>query len=68
MQVNKTSNNPRKRCQNCGLPGNRMFCCEWCLDAYLARQNAHRVARRRQARSQSDKGSAPGANQAAAED
>ncbi len=60
MQVNKRSSNPRKRCHNCGLPCNGMFCCEWCLNTYWARQAAHRVADQRRERSQSNKGSTPG--------
>ena len=50
---------PTKRCQNCGLACNGMFCCEWCMNAYLARRDAHRIARRRPARSQPNEGKVP---------
>lgn len=56
MQVNKTTSSTKKHCHNCGLLCNGMFCCEWCLNTYCARQDAHR----RRARSQSNKGSTPG--------
>jgi hypothetical protein len=62
MQVNEGPKNPRERSHNCGLPCNGMFCCDWCTTAYLARRDAHRVARRRRAQSQPDKGSAAGAD------
>ena len=66
MQADKTSSGPTKRCHNCGLECTGMFCCEWCVNTYLARQDAHRVARRRRARSQPNEGSGPGARKAAA--
>lgn len=56
MPANETPKSPRKRCHNCGLPCNGMFCCDWCMSAYLARRDAHQAARRRRARSQPDKG------------
>ncbi len=62
MPANETPKSPRKRCHNCGLPCNGMFCCDWCMSAYLARRDAHQAVRRRRARSQLDKGSAPGAD------
>lgn len=65
MHGDKISSSPTKHCQNCGLACNGMFCCEWCMSAYLARRDAHQVARRRRARSRPNKGSAPGAGQTA---
>jgi len=62
MQTDKTPSGPTTRCHNCGLPCNGMFCCEWCINTYLARRDAHRVARRHRARSQPNEGSAPGAS------
>ena len=61
MPVNETPRRPRKRCHNCGLPCNDMFCCHWCLNTYLARREVHQAGRRRRARSHSNKGSVPGA-------
>ena len=29
------------QCQNCGQPCGGTFCCDWCMDAFLARQEAH---------------------------
>lgn len=57
MEINKTSNNSGKRCSNCGLRCKGMFCCEWCLNTYYARRDAHRC----QPPSQPDKKSAPAA-------
>ncbi len=65
MQADKPSGSPPKRCLNCGLACKGAFCCEWCMDTYLARQDAHRVARRRRARAQPNEDSAPGAGKAA---
>ena len=66
MQADKTSRSPTKRCHNCGLACKGMFCCDWCMDAYLARRDAHGAARRRRARSQLNEGSAPRASDTAA--
>ena len=68
MPANETPRRPRERCYNCGLPCNGMFCCDWCLNTYLARRDAHQVARQRRARSQSREGSVPAADQAASGD
>ena len=65
MHGDKISSSPTKRCHNCGLACNGMFCCEWCLSTYLARLDAHRIARRCRARLQPKDGSAPGAGQPA---
>jgi len=59
VQADNTLSRPTKRCHNCNLACNGMFCCEWCINTYLARQDAHRVSRRSCARSQPIEGSAP---------
>lgn len=66
MQADRIPSSPTERCHNCGLACNGMLCCEWCINTYLARQDAHRVARRRRARSHPNEGSAPGASETAA--
>ena len=66
MEANEASRNPKKHCQNCGLACNGMFCCEWCVSTYCARRDAHRMAGRRRAQSQSDEDSTPGEGQRAA--
>ena len=60
MEPEKISRKPRKHCHNCALACNGMFCCEWCLIAYCARRDAHRLAERRRAQSQSETNSTPG--------
>jgi hypothetical protein len=60
MNTEKTSRRPTKRCHNCGLACHGMFCCDWCMDAYLARRDAEEVARRRGGRSRPDERSGPG--------
>jgi hypothetical protein len=60
MQANKTSGRPTNRCHNCGLPCNTMFCCDWCVDAYLARLKVHRGEHGRPARTRLNKDSTPG--------
>ncbi len=65
MQADKTSSSPTKRCHNCGLECKGMFCCEWCVNTYFERQDAHRAARRSRARSQPNEGSRSGAGEAA---
>ena len=66
MQARKKPRGPKARCHNCGLECNRMFCCEWCVNTYVSRQNAHQAARRRRTRSQPDEGTGPLANETAA--
>ncbi len=62
MPTNEARGSLKKRCHNCGLPCNGIFCCDWCLNTYIARRDAHRVDRRRRARSRPDKGLASGAD------
>lgn len=62
MQANEAPRSPKGCCHNCGLPCKGMFCCDWCFDTYLARRDAHRVAHRRKAQAQPDKGSETAAN------
>lgn len=66
MRADKAPRDPRKRCHNCGLPCNGLFCSEWCIDTYLARRDAHQVARRRPARSQPNERTAREAGDSAA--
>ena len=61
MPTDDASRSPNKRCHNCGLPCKGMFCCGWCFKTYLARQDAHRAARRRRAPTKADKDSPAGA-------
>jgi hypothetical protein len=68
MPADDAHKNPKKRCHNCGLPCSGMFCCDWCLSTYLARRDAHQAVRQRRTRSQSNKCSPPGSDQAAAGD
>ena len=63
MLADKNLRSPTKRCHNCGLECNGMFCCEWCINTYLEREEAHRVARRAGAASRPNKGSTPDAGQ-----
>jgi hypothetical protein len=65
MKTDDTPSRPQKRCYNCSLPCNGMFCCDWCMDAYLARRDADRAARRRQTPEQPDQRSTPEANRTA---
>jgi hypothetical protein len=65
MQADRKTSGPTKSCHNCGLTCNGMFCCEWCINTYLARQDAHRVIRRCQAQSKPNEGSAPEAGKTA---
>ena len=46
MPKRKEQQKPNKRCHNCGLTCVGMFCCDWCMNTYLARRAAHQVARR----------------------
>jgi hypothetical protein len=66
MGTDKPPRRPTKRCYNCGLACNGMFCCEWCIDTYYARQDAQRAASRRRAQSQPNQGLAPGAGEISA--
>ncbi len=40
MPTNEAPRSPRKRCLNCGLSRDAMFCCDWCLNTFIARQDA----------------------------
>lgn len=42
MSTNRTSSEASTTCRNCGLGCRSMFCCDWCMDAYLARRDAGR--------------------------
>ena len=68
MRMNEQSRSPTKRCQNCALPCNGMFCCEWCMGTYLARRNAHDVARRERAALPSKERAGPESDQSVATD
>ncbi len=68
MPTNEAPKSPRKRCLNCRLSCDDIFCCDWCLKTYKARLDAHQVGHRQRASSQADKDSAPGAAQVAARD
>jgi len=46
MIADNASIKPGRCCHNCGLECNGMFCCAWCVNAYLARLDAHRTAHR----------------------
>ena len=40
MPTNEAARSPRKRCLNCGLSCDGMFCCDWCLNTFIARRDA----------------------------
>ncbi len=44
MSTNEGSRSPRKLCLNCGLSCDGMFCCNWCLNAFIARRDAAKEA------------------------
>ena len=44
MSRNEEPTNPRKLCLNCGLSCDGMFCCNWCLNAFMARRDAAKEA------------------------
>ena len=52
MKSDRASRIFSKQCHNCGVPCKDMFCTDWCMDAYLARRDAHETDRQRQAQVQ----------------
>ncbi len=44
MPTNEAPKSPRKRCLNCGLSCDGMFCCDSCLNTFIARREAAKEA------------------------